>query len=298
MDTVLKSLDSILENMEFLSKLYDVIRVVDPVKKEIIKYYNPNSLPVNHHCYSSWNIGKICESCSSVRAYLTNQTVTKIEYDLKNLYIVTSLPIQFKEGKFIIELLKDISDSGIVKDFDTQDAESITNLINELNSAIVTDELTKLYNRRFVNERLPADMAISILRAHSTSLVICDIDSFKLINDSYGHLAGDYVLQEFSSCLKKHTKNETDWVARYGGDEFLICLNNTDSITAVKIIERIRVEIENMPLEYEENSFRITSSFGIYTTLSHNLSMNDLIEMADKNLYEAKKAGRNKIVCS
>ena len=294
----LSKLDSILENMEILNKLYDVVRVVDPVKKEIIKYYNPKCLSVNDNCYATWNTGKVCDNCISVRAYIENETLTKIEYDQKKIYMVTSTPIPLVEGTYIIELFKDISDSGFIKDFKNQDVSTISSLVQELNSAIVTDELTKLYNRRFINERLPVDMALSLLLGQSTSLVMCDIDFFKLVNDNYGHIAGDYVLQEFSACLKKFTRSETDWVSRYGGEEFLICLNNTDTATATKIIEKIRVEVENMEINYKENKIKITASFGICTIFNKKVSMNEFIEWTDKNLYEAKRTGRNKTIAN
>jgi len=294
----LSKLDSILENMEILNKLYDIVRVVDPVKKETIKYYNPKSLSFNDNCYATWNTGKVCDNCISIRAYNENKTLTKIEYNQKNIYMVTSTPIPLVEGTYVIELFKDISDSGVIKDFKNQDAITISSLIQGLNSVIVTDELTKLYNRKFINQRLPVDMARSLLLAQSTSLVMCDIDFFKLVNDNYGHIAGDYVLQEFSACLKKFTRSETDWVSRYGGEEFLICLNNTDNETAVSIIERIRVEVENMEINYNGNKIKITASFGICTILNKTVSMNDFIELADKNLYEAKKTGRNKTIAN
>lgn len=294
----LTKLDSILENMEILNKLYDIVRVVDPVKKEIIKYYNPKCLPINNYCYTTWNTGKICDNCISIRAYIENETLTKIEYDQKNIYMVTSTSIQLVEGTYIMELLKDISDSGFIKDFKNQDVITISSIIQGLNNAIVTDELTKLYNRKFINERLPVDMAISLLQSKATSLVMCDIDFFKLVNDTYGHIAGDYVIKEFASCLKKFIRSETDWASRYGGEEFLICLNNTDNETAIKIIERIRVEVENMEINYNGNKIKITASFGICTILNQTVSMNEFIEWADKKLYEAKKTGRNKIVAS
>ncbi|MCJ7689223.1 MAG: GGDEF domain-containing protein, partial [Clostridiaceae bacterium] len=128
--------------------------------------------------------------------------------------------------------------------------------------------------------------------------VMCDIDFFKVVNDTYGHIAGDYLLQEFSSCLKKFKRSETDWISRYGGEEFLICLNNTDNATAIKIIERIRVEVENMEMNYKGNEIKITASFGICTILNKTVSMNEFIEWTDENLYEAKKTGRNKIIAN
>lgn len=296
MNNNLAKLDTILENVEILDNLFDIVRVVDPIKKEVIKYYNPKFLPVNENCFSTWNTGRICENCISVRAYYANETLTKIDYDQKNLYMVTSTPISLAEGTFIIELLKDISNSGFIKDYKNKDIITISSLIYGLNKDLVTDELTKIYNRRFINERLPSNMAISLLQNKPISIVMCDIDNFKLVNDTYGHIVGDFVLQEFSSCINKSIKGENDWVSRYGGEEFLICLNNTDSATALKIGERIRLNIENMEINHNEHKIKITSSFGICTSINQNFSMNEFIGYADKNLYEAKKTGRNRIV--
>ena len=294
----LTKLDSLLGNMEILAKLYDVVRVVDPVKKKIIKYYNPKDMNIKDHCYATWNTGKICENCISIRAYTANETLTKIDYDQKNIYMVTSAPVVLAEGTYVIELLKDISNSGFIKDFDKQDVITIAKLIEGLNKSIVTDELTKLYNRRFINERLPADMALSLLQNRPTTLVMCDIDFFKRVNDTYGHLAGDYVLQEFSACLERHTRKESDWVSRYGGEEFLICLNNTDEDTALQIIERMRMEVERLELVYQKAQIRITASFGIATIEERAISQAEFIDIADKNLYQAKNTGRNKTVAS
>lgn len=125
---------------------------------------------------------------------------------------------------------------------------------------------------------------------------MCDIDFFKAVNDNYGHLAGDCILFEFASLLKKNINN--NWVARYGGEEFIIVLNNTDNDTAFNVSEKIRKEIEKSSFEYDGVKINITSSFGIYTLDSNEskIDTKSIIGYADKKLYEAKRTGRNRSV--
>jgi len=91
-------------------------------------------------------------------------------------------------------------------------------------------------------------------------------------------------------------RNDTDWIARYGGDEFLICLHNVDSCEAGKIAERLRKTVENMTVEVENVAIKITASFGLITVKNTRLKSDELIKLADSKLYEAKKQGRNKVI--
>ena len=91
-------------------------------------------------------------------------------------------------------------------------------------------------------------------------------------------------------------RNDTDWIARYGGDEFLICLHNVDGNDARKIVERLRKAIEKMTIEVDDMVIKVTASFGLITVKNTGLTTADLIKLADNKLYEAKKQGRNKVV--
>lgn len=166
----------------------------------------------------------------------------------------------------------------------------IQKLVNEMNSEVIKDALTGIYNRRFIDERLPVDIMQSFSLKRPLSIIMCDIDFFKAVNDNYGHLAGDYILFQFASFLKRNINN-SNWVARYGGEEFIIVLNNVDNDTAFNISEKIRKEIEKSSFEYDGVKINITSSFGTYTLDSYesNIDIKSIIGYADKKLYEAKK---------
>ncbi len=161
----------------------------------------------------------------------------------------------------------------------------------------IRDGLTGLYNRRYFMEVLERE--VERARRFESDLALCmiDIDHFKKINDTYGHQAGDRVLSEigrtFDGCIRK-----SDFPCRYGGDEFAVILPNTKAGKARVFGERFRKMAERKQFEYNSCQFHITVSMGItsYESSEIDHSPSELIEVADKALYQAKKAGRNRVV--
>lgn len=171
-------------------------------------------------------------------------------------------------------------------------------LIARLNYFSTTDELTKIANRRSFNERLEDDWERSRRSQIPISLIIIDIDFFKVINDNYGHLIGDKYLQKVAEIISRNVTRSTDLVSRYGGDEFAVLLYDTDSAKAIKIAKKIALSLEgeNMINKHSIVSNRVTLSIGISTlTPSIKDKANLLISMADKALYQVKVKGRNGI---
>lgn len=290
-------LKAVISNLSMLEKIYDIIRIVHPLRKEIIQYDNEKITVLNNKCYSFWGNGKMCPNCVSMRAYNEEETFVKIEYNKEKIYMVMATPVINDSDKYVVELLKDITKTGVVENINEKTVIEIQKLVSEMNSEIIKDALTGIYNRRFIDERLPVDMMKSFSLNKPLSIIMCDIDFFKSVNDNYGHLGGDYILVQFASLLKKNISNN-NWVARYGGEEFIIVLNNVDNDTAFNISEKIRKEIEKSSFEYDGVKINITSSFGIYTLDSYdlNIDIKSIIGYADKKLYEAKKTGRNRSV--
>jgi diguanylate cyclase (GGDEF)-like protein len=165
-----------------------------------------------------------------------------------------------------------------------------------MNNMALKDSLTGIYNRRYINEKLPINLVNAALAAYSLTIIMADIDFFKNVNDNYGHLAGDYTLKYFAEILSNSLKRESDWVARYGGEEFIVCLPGVGVAYAAEIAENMRKTVENSEVDFKNLKFRITASFGISTlTPTINSSIEELIEEADKKLYKAKQNGRNRV---
>lgn len=158
------------------------------------------------------------------------------------------------------------------------------------------DSLTGLFNRRFVDEFLVRELARAERKTRQLSMIALDIDHFKRINDSFGHGAGDAVLQKVGVVLRAHVR-DTDVASRIGGEEFLLLLAESPLPLAAKRAEDIRTAICGMSLKYKNQDLgRITASFGAVAFPDHGRTAEALIRAADKALYDAKHAGRNQVV--
>lgn len=167
------------------------------------------------------------------------------------------------------------------------------------------DALSGLYNHGHFYETLALIelrlKSSSELEFHSSelgiqsgySLILFDIDNFKSINDSYGHLVGDQVIKQIGQYLKQITRN-IDMCFRYGGDEFALIIEGNDHEVAISLAEKIRVMLADMSIHYSDISFNITVSLGVVSSNEAN-SVNDLVALADERLYHSKESGRNKV---
>jgi diguanylate cyclase (GGDEF)-like protein len=158
----------------------------------------------------------------------------------------------------------------------------------------VVDELTGLFNRRSLHERLAPALERARLQRHPLSVLLIDLDYFKRINGHFGHLVGDGVLKAFAQNLRSSLQG-TGLIARIGGDEFVIVLPDTPGDSAMRIAENLRSEFERAPIISGTQRFMVTLSLGV-TTLSNfasDISDDDLLARADSALHRAKNAGRN-----
>ena len=159
-----------------------------------------------------------------------------------------------------------------------------------------TDPLTKTRNRTAFKDSVKREITLAKRNSRNLSLIFLDIDHFKLINDEYGHDCGDMALRAIAEWIKKSIR-ESDIVFRYGGDEFVILLSDTDINGAEQLAERIRSRIENHTLAYGMKTLRLTASLGI-STLHHDDSIDELVKRADDAMYLAKIKGRNQVAAA
>lgn len=161
----------------------------------------------------------------------------------------------------------------------------------------VTDPLTGLFNRRYFDNTFEREFLRAQRYANDMSVAVLDVDFFKKINDSYGHLCGDYVLKEIAY-LTLQTFRKTDIVFRYGGEEIVVILTETPLEKSIIPLERLRKAIEEYPFNYDLKDIKVTVSIGV-EALHENISdAQTLLNNADKALYIAKEQGRNRIVTS
>lgn len=168
----------------------------------------------------------------------------------------------------------------------------------ELQRLAHLDGLTLIANRRCFDESLKKEWHRLMRENAPLSLIMCDIDFFKLYNDTYGHLFGDDCLRAVARSISRNAKRAGDLAARYGGEEFAVILPNTGLEGAICVAESIRTDIEHLRIRHEHSSLQpyITLSMGISSLIpAHSLSSEMLVELADKSLYLSKNQGRNRI---
>ncbi len=158
---------------------------------------------------------------------------------------------------------------------------------------IIVDGLTGIHNKSFFLETLEREIQRADRYQHPLALVMLDVDFFKHTNDTYGHLAGDYVLRELAQLLKDHIR-PSDLVARYGGEEFALILPATARSGAVTMSEKLRAMVAVHPFSFQSKTIALTLSIGVAQWVPE-WTMTQLIQQADKKLYEAKGQGRNRV---
>ncbi|MCS6914121.1 MAG: GGDEF domain-containing protein [Myxococcales bacterium] len=168
----------------------------------------------------------------------------------------------------------------------------------EIYRMTIMDGLTQCYNKRYFMENLERELARSARYGRPVSLVLFDIDHFKHINDTHGHLTGDYVLRELARRVRARIRKE-EIFARYGGEEFAVLLPEATQEAALEFAEQLRRLVEHEAFEFEGDRIQVTISVGVACVAANghkDIDPATFVKMADENLYRAKRAGRNRVV--
>lgn len=199
----------------------------------------------------------------------------------------TLMPVKTTAGEveYVCFTLFDVTDTSIYQ----QQLKTLTQELREISNR---DGLTQLFNRRYIEETLSKEFNRARRYAHPLTVVLTDIDHFKQVNDTHGHLAGDEVLRIISRRLQNSLR-DADILGRYGGEEFLIVLPNTGTRGGKVLAERLRHAIESEPVTFGDIHLTINISLGITELREDSRDYEQLIGEADKALYQSKEGGRN-----
>lgn len=165
----------------------------------------------------------------------------------------------------------------------------------EIYRLTTVDGLTQVFNKRYFVETLEREIGRAQRYRRDLSLIMFDIDKFKPINDTYGHLAGDHILKQLAATIKTRIRRE-DILARYGGEEFAIILPEIDRENAINFAEKIRALVDKASFRFEETRIPVTISIGLASISPETREAEEFIKAADEKLYEAKNRGRNCVV--
>jgi diguanylate cyclase (GGDEF)-like protein/PAS domain S-box-containing protein len=227
----------------------------------------------------------------------------KDRYSFETMHSYLGIPLV--QGKKIIGILSAISKN--VDAFNQKQIRLLETVASQISITLqnvkmyermkelaIIDELTGIYNRRFFYLAANKEIERAVRYSKDLSLIIIDIDHYKDVNDHFGHMAGDKVLQKLTQVIQKELRS-SDVFSRYGGEEFLILLSDTDGETATSVAERIRATVENLHVKYNEEEISVTVSLGVTQLTAKRNTLQELIAMVDQALYGAKQKGRNRI---
>jgi diguanylate cyclase (GGDEF)-like protein/PAS domain S-box-containing protein len=167
-------------------------------------------------------------------------------------------------------------------------------LQDKLREQAIRDPLTGLYNRLYLNESLNNELSLASQKGYCVSVIMIDIDHFKVINDDYGHLAGDEALKVFGALMLKNTR-DTDVCCRFGGEEFFLVLSRVSANSAYALAEQLCGLVAQTPVKFDGELIFMTASFGVASYPEHANSGKALMLEADKAMYAAKDGGRNQV---
>lgn len=275
-DTVFEGLKDGILVLDLENRLVDFNPVCKKIFPDILKQYIGSDISTipgrNHH-----KINEILSSNTSPQADISIMEKNKI------LYFHLSKSALFDEENKKIGTIITFNDITLQK-----------NMMIKLEKMASLDELTNIYNRRYLISLLGIEVAKTKRMDRPISILLIDLDHFKAVNDKYGHSCGDKVLKAFVRIVKENIRN-IDIFGRYGGEEFVIILPETGPKTAFAIAERIRENICSNPLAIDDKQINLTISVGIFGAAENrSLSVDKILDFADKALYKAKNMGRNR----
>jgi len=282
-----------LKNPDFIHNLYDYIRVVDPIQKKVSYQtgsYSGQIIGGGNECFSLWEREQACENCISMRAFNSGDTFIKINCWGNKVFMATAVPYDAADSRYVVELLKDITNTGIM-DLEGKETDKIHKIIAKKNQALVKDAQTGTYNRDFIAERLPYDIARSNRQGQPLAIIFAGISGLRALNDKYGLKVGDLAVREFAKALRYYCKSDRDWCARYGDADFILVLDSTDEKQAYLTCKRLAKKISGMTVPLEGHVIRITADIGFYTVEDEHLTPGELIDKARKGLYTTDETG-------
>ncbi|MDP4144302.1 MAG: diguanylate cyclase [Bacillota bacterium] len=258
-----------------LDELYDSISYINPITKRILELDNEKKVSRVKYCYNFWNRNERCTNCIAMRAYNEDKPQMKIDYNSQKIFMAFAQPIVVDSKKYVVEMYKDITNSGLVEDIENKNKEEIASIIKKMNEKDVIDRLTGINNERYVKEALPNDIHESNHGKKPLAIIKVCLESIDLIKDRHGHKAIEYLIFETADILMKTIGNNNGWVARCGNEEFFIVLRNTDSQVGVQDIEMIRKNIMDKKYYYDGNEIDIDINIALLINKgdysSHNI---------------------------
>lgn len=263
--------------IEQLNKVFNKVRIVDVITTKTYFIGKNDELCIEPHaCFAFWKKENRCHNCSSAKAYVKKGQVIKYEFVDSDVYIIVSKYIEVDSRPYIIEMVIKSNDDAL---FEAYGKNEFIERISSLNERLYLDSLTKAYNRNYYEEQLKG------LTSKDDGVALLDVDNFKLINDTYGHIAGDIVLKKLVDIIRSLSR-ECDAVVRYGGDEFLIVFHKINEEAFIQRLHKIKDAVNSLKVTKEATVKPSISIGGVYCNQE---LQGDIVKQIDELLYQAKR---------
>ena len=277
-------IDEISKSQNNLLTVLDMQQNIIFANNQFFNFFNVTSIDTFMQMYRSFN--KVFQE----KSFFTqdNWITTLQNLSDENKIIQLFNPTHQKEETFFISFSIIDATKHIIITF--TEITDLTQQVNDFKDKAFRDELTQIYNRAYFNQELQKQITLAQQKQTPFSLIFFDIDKFKNFNDTYGHQMGDTILSELSNLINTKIR-QTDILARWGGEEFIIILPNTSVEITLKVAQKLRLFIQN---NIFSNQLQVTCSFGV-TQYKKGDTAGTILKRVDKALYQAKENGRNKV---
>lgn len=274
--------------IESASHFFDVVRLVDPINMVVYTIEDGELCAAKDSCYHVWNKQDRCENCISARCFADQHRYSKFEFIDHDIYHVVAQCVNVDGRKYVLEVVTASNDDVLLSAFGDND---FVDQITRFNHQVYTDDLTGLSNRRYLNDRLNIMVNRAVSDHASLAVVMMDIDDFKHVNDTYGHVAGDKAIRHAADAFEEALCFDREDIAvRYGGDEFVAAASGNSLVELQECLERLLTLAA-------ANETGFTVSVGAYfQETAQRQSVEELIRKSDEAMYRAKASGKNQFL--
>lgn len=284
----MKVIQEIMSKIEIMKGTYDSIRIIDPLNKNILYFNDGGNFTTERGCYYLWNRNSICENCISLRAYLERDTFIKFEYLDEYIILITAIPIVIEDVVYVVELMKDISKSADFYDLNFKDEMNINDMVEELNNKFIIDDMTGVYNRRYIDEKLIAELQKNDANEFPMTVLMIEIDSFQKVMVDEGIDNSTRVIKDFVSILKAAINTDTDWIGRFEDNKFIVVLSNINTDAANKIGSHIMDRFRTLELCFSSQSLNATALYSVLNTEVSKDNLGNIYSELIRSIKEKK----------
>lgn len=280
--------DKVKEKLWILDNMYDFMRVIDPINKNVIDTRNEPDVMNCSKCYDLLNRREMCKNCISVRVEVEKDTFIKLEYIPNGVMLIIATFININGERYIVETIKNIAAQKNKKLHEKFNIH-VKNVIDHLNEKVITDDESSVYNRIYIESRLPVDLNNSMVNENNLSIIMVDTGESENINNKYRQEVRIRFLQEVAEIIGESVNGESYWIGRYSENKYIIVLNDTSKEETYKISNKIKNLLNDIPFEYNNEIIKLNLNLGVYCSENERIDINNILLDLEGAIFKEKQ---------